>query len=106
MYLLKMFRRKSFQFSLVGSSLIFLIGCTRSTQSRQDPSLRDAFSSEGKSTSAPGAKKAPAPIPIIDSHIHITPHSEILNYVLRIFSQTGVEKFAVKSAGIPGEERY
>jgi predicted TIM-barrel fold metal-dependent hydrolase len=43
---------------------------------------------------------------IIDSHVHITPLPEPMNLALRIFSRVGVEKFAVKSAGVPGEPRY
>jgi predicted TIM-barrel fold metal-dependent hydrolase len=43
---------------------------------------------------------------LIDSHVHITPLSEPFNLALRIFSRVGVERFAVKSAGGPGEPRY
>jgi len=46
------------------------------------------------------------PPPIIDSHVHITPLPESLNLALQIFSQAGIVKFAVKSAGVPGSLRY
>jgi len=45
-------------------------------------------------------------LPIIDSHVHITPTSEAIGLALRIFQQVGVTKFTVKSAGVPGEPRY
>ncbi|MCC6748200.1 MAG: amidohydrolase family protein [Deltaproteobacteria bacterium] len=38
--------------------------------------------------------------------MHITPLPESFNEALRIFSQVGVTKFAVKSAGVPGTPRY
>lgn len=43
---------------------------------------------------------------MIDSHVHIVPLPETMNVALRIFSQVGVTKFAVKSAGIPGTLKY
>ncbi len=46
------------------------------------------------------------PLAIIDSHTHITPLPESVNQALRIFEASGVAKFAVKSAGVPGEPRY
>ena len=45
-------------------------------------------------------------LPIIDSHVHITPTGEAVALALRIFDRVGVTKFAVKSAGIPGDPRY
>ncbi len=43
---------------------------------------------------------------MIDSHVHITPLPEVMDLALRIFKAAGVVKFAVKSAGVPGELRY
>jgi predicted TIM-barrel fold metal-dependent hydrolase len=46
------------------------------------------------------------PLPIIDSHVHLTPTPEVINLAMRVFARAGVVKFAVKSAGSPGERRY
>ncbi|MFH1131417.1 MAG: amidohydrolase family protein [Pseudomonadota bacterium] len=45
-------------------------------------------------------------VPIIDSHVHITPLEPVLQFAHNIFSRVNVVKFAVKSAGIPGEPRF
>jgi predicted TIM-barrel fold metal-dependent hydrolase len=55
----------------------------------------------GGPTLAPGER-----LPIIDSHVHIVPNRSAVTMALRIFEKVGVTKFAVKSAGVPGELRY
>jgi len=46
------------------------------------------------------------PIPIIDSHVHITPTPECLEHSLRIFKANGITRFCTKSAGFPGSPRF
>jgi predicted TIM-barrel fold metal-dependent hydrolase len=61
---------------------------------------------QGTGTAKPKVVHKKALEPIIDSHVHITPLPETMNLALQIFSQVGVTKFAVKSAGVPGTLRY
>ena len=50
-----------------------------------------------------GAGRQAELLPMIDSHVHIIPLTDPVNLTTRIFARVGVVKFAVKSAGIPGE---
>jgi predicted TIM-barrel fold metal-dependent hydrolase len=58
----------------------------------------------------PAAPRSPAHAPhgirIIDSHVHIVPTMPALAQALEVFDRSGVAKFVVKSAGVPGEPRY
>ncbi|MBK8481557.1 MAG: amidohydrolase family protein [Proteobacteria bacterium] len=45
-------------------------------------------------------------LPLIDSHVHLTPLPESMALAFRIFDAVGVVKFAVKSAGSWGSPRY
>ncbi|MBK6849525.1 MAG: amidohydrolase family protein [Proteobacteria bacterium] len=63
---------------------------------------------------APSARRAGEPpaddprarLPLIDSHVHLTPLPESMAFALRLFDAVGVVKFAVKSAGSWGSPRY
>lgn len=54
----------------------------------------------------PHADDPRARLPLIDSHVHLTPLPESMALALRIFEAVGVVKFAVKSAGTWGSPRY
>ena len=70
-------------------------------------STRDGASiAKKESNSVSGPVDSRSRLPLIDSHVHLTPLDGPMNFALRLFSQVGVEKFAVKSAGIPGGPRY
>ncbi len=77
-------------------------GCSRCTPDRPPAAAPDA-PRPVPDTAPPGPKQ---PLSIFDSHTHITPLAESVNSALRIFEAAGVAKFAVKSAGTPGEPRY
>jgi predicted TIM-barrel fold metal-dependent hydrolase len=47
-----------------------------------------------------------AQIPIIDSHVHITPTKECEARSLKIFEANGITRFCTKSAGVPGSPRF
>lgn len=76
------------------------LGCSRCGQREQAAQPRP------KNDAPPVEEPRTAPPPIIDSHVHITPLPETMNLALQIFSQVGVTRFAVKSAGTPGTLRY
>lgn len=67
---------------------------------------------KGAAAAAPKTKKKQAAVdprsklPIIDSHVHLTPLDGPFNTALRLFSRLNITKFAVKSAGKPGSLRY
>lgn len=84
-------------------SLLVLLGsaCTKNAKPTADAQKTSART-ETVDANAMSAKA----IPIIDSHVHIAPLPASMDLALRIFQQVGVVKFAVKSAGIPGEQRY
>ena len=75
---------------------------TLSASSCRCQGLGPTKASEGSgATVSPGER-----MPIIDSHVHIVPTRAAITMALRIFEKVGVTKFAVKSAGVPGELRY
>ncbi len=62
--------------------------------------------SDARAAGAPPAPAPRRPPEITDSHVHLTPLPDVVNLALTIFSQVNVTRFAVKSAGVPGTERY
>jgi predicted TIM-barrel fold metal-dependent hydrolase len=76
-------------------ALLVAAGCSKSGLAPTPTERREGASSSGK-----------ARLPIIDSHVHISPVPEAANLALRVFAQVGIVKFAVKSAGVPGEARF
>lgn len=85
--------------------VVLTTGCSRCNP-RPSPAAQPA--GEAARDGASGGDTAPpqARPPLIDSHVHITPLPETVNLALRIFSQVGVEQFAVKSAGASGTPRF
>lgn len=83
-------------------SLLWLIvpclGCGRCTPAPTPVAVPDA--------QRPTPEAELQPLAIFDSHTHITPLAETVNQALLVFKEAGVVKFAVKSAGVPGEPRY
>jgi predicted TIM-barrel fold metal-dependent hydrolase len=83
----------------VGALLMAAVAGCRSPRGSASTSPQPG---SGSAVATPPAER----LPMIDSHVHITPTSEALALSLRIFERAGVTKFAVKSAGVPGEPRY
>ncbi|MCA9666804.1 MAG: hypothetical protein KC503_14490, partial [Myxococcales bacterium] len=65
-----------------------------------------AGSGSGSAAGSGGASGVSHKLPLIDSHVHLTPIPRSINRALRIFSQVNVVKFAVKSAGRFGTPRF
>ena len=78
---------------------------TSRAQTSRAAAAKGAANAKGQGSTAP----APDPrsrLPMIDSHIHLTPLDGPFNTALRLFGELGITKFAVKSAGEPGSPRY
>jgi predicted TIM-barrel fold metal-dependent hydrolase len=48
----------------------------------------------------------PRLIPIVDSHVHISPSTECVDRALKIFDANGITRFCTKSAGFIGTVRF
>ncbi len=84
-------------------------GCKRiepSSPARPVAKATSAASRPADRQPAKPARPAAATPPLIDSHVHLTPLPQTVNFALRIFAAVGVKKFAVKSAGSYGTPRY
>jgi len=73
---------------------------------KQSPPRAGTPPAAAKSPKKAPPEPPPEPPPIIDSHVHITPIPDVINRALRVFGRMNIIKFAVKSAGVPGEPRY
>lgn len=92
---------------LVCSLVPILPACRRSPEPAAKPSASNSRTSSNPPRDPSQASGPPSALPpIIDSHVHLTPTPEVFNLALEIFNAVGVVKFAVKSAGTPGEMRY
>jgi predicted TIM-barrel fold metal-dependent hydrolase len=85
--------------ALFGLLCIATTGCSNCKSVSPQPGVK-------KGSTAQQATASNTSLSIIDSHVHITPHPDIMNVALQIFSEANVVKFAAKSAGIPGSLRY
>jgi predicted TIM-barrel fold metal-dependent hydrolase len=100
----------------------FAAGCrkegTRNTPANKTPKQTVSQPAVGKKGKTPKRKttdKKPvwrvsddprSKLPIIDSHVHLTPIEGIFGLALKLFKELNITKFAVKSAGKPGTARY
>ncbi len=76
--------------SCIVGCLLLVAGCKEQNQTAQ-------------SVAAKGAQKL---IPIIDSHVHITPTRASVERALAIFDKNGITRFCTKSAGFAGSRRF
>lgn len=93
----QLFFRFLFRSTLLGILFALLpYGCSENAKKK---------SSGNKTVNLKTKKKRPK-LYIIDSHVHIRPDPYSMTTALKLFKEVGVKKFAVKSAGNPGDLRY
>lgn len=93
---------------VISSFCALIVSCNTKTPG-QASSVQSTSSAPPSSIPQPTPTKktlGPLPFPLIDSHVHLVPLEEPMSFALEVFKRVGVEKFAVKSAGIVGEPRF